>query len=231
MKLQDLYRNLSYGVLSNLTLANEGNGTIRERDLGKVTLALNESLLRIYSRFNLREKTILIMMQEGVVTYHLTKKYALTAGEVPEPYIFDLDEDPFDEDVIKILAVYNSLGYQLPLNDNEGPWSLFTPQATVLQVPNPIEIMALSVMYQAKHPILYADKPDTPIMLPSVLEGALYSHVAYQIFDAIGTMESTARAQNHLMNYENICGELMATDSVQTSISTSNVRFEKRGWI
>lgn len=231
MKLQDLYRNLSYGVLSNLTLANDGNGTIRERDLGKVTLALNETLLRIYSRFNLREKVILIAMQDGVVTYHLTRKYAVSAGEVPNPYILDLAEDPFEEDVIKILAVYDSLGYQLPLNDNEGPWSLFTPQATVLQVPNPLDNMALSVMYQAKHPILYADKPDTPIMLPSVLEGALYSHVAYQIFDSIGTAESVGRAQNHLMNYENICVELMASDSVQTSISTSNVRFEKRGWV
>lgn len=231
MKLEDLYRNLSYGVLSNLTLANDGNGTIRERDIGKITLALNESLLRIYSRFNLREKTILIAMQEGLVTYHLTRKYALSAALDPKPFIIDLAEDPFEEDVLKILAVYDSLGYQLPLNDNEAPWSLFTPQATVLQVPNPIEVMALSVMYQAKHPILYADKPDTPIMLPSVLEGALYSHVAYQIFDSMGTLESTARAQNHLANYENICGELMATDAVQTSISTTNVRFEKRGWI
>jgi hypothetical protein len=231
MNLQDLFKNLSYGVLSNLALSNDGAGTIREKDEGRVLLAINEALLRIYSRFNLREKTVFIAQQEGVTSYNLTRKYAVTAGLVPRPYILDLGEDPFEEDVIKILAVYNSVGWQMPLNDNEAPYSLFTPQATVLQIPNPNEQMAVAVLYQARHRVIEQGDMEAAIELPSVLEGALYAHVAYQVYDSIGTLESVARAQNHLMNYEQICVDLLASDSVQTSISTSNGVFEKRGWI
>lgn len=230
MKLKDALRNLSYGVLSNLSIANEGDGSIRDSGLGKVTLAINETLLRIYSRFTLIEKDVFIALQEGVTNYRLLPENAVTNGTNPRPYILDLPENPFIGDVIKILTAYDSLGNQLPLNDSEAPFSLFTPQATVLQVANPIETMAISVLYQAKHPIMYADQPDQPIMLPSVLEGAFYSHVAYQILDAMGTLESTTRAQAHLANYDSICLEMLASDSVQTSISTSNTRFEKRGW-
>lgn len=234
MEIKDLYRNLSHGVLKNLTMSGEGSGDIREKDRGSVILAANEALLRIYSRFILREKDALIQMVDGITSYHLLKRFAQFSGEGgPEHYryILDMALEPFEEDVIKIIAAYNSDGYQMPLNDNEAMYSLFTPQANVLQVPNPEEGRALSVLYQARHPELIAGELSQPIELPDVLHGAFYAHIGYQLFESMGTVESIGKSQLLLQNYENICSEAEKNDSVQTSISTTNSRFEKRGWV
>lgn len=232
MQIKDLYRNLSYGVLKNLAMSGEGSGDIREKDRGSVILAANEALLRLYSRFLLREKDVMIQMVDGITNYHLLKRFAqFTDPQVEEyPYIYDMALEPFEEDVIKVLAVYNSDGFQLPLNDNEAPWSLFTPQATVLQVPNPEPNKALAVLYQARHPELEADKIEQPIELPYVLHGAFYNYIGYQIYTDIGTAESLSKAMLLLQNYNTICDDAVANDTVQTSIATSNSRFEKRGW-
>lgn len=233
MKIKDLYRNLSYGVLKNLSMAGEGSGDIREKDRGSVILAANESLLRIYSKFMLREKDVLIQQMDGVTNYHLLKRFAVFSEDSTETkrYILDMGLEPFEEDVIKVLAVYNSDGYQMPLNDNEAPWSLFTPQANVLQVPNPMPGMALSVQYQARHDELVADELEQPIELPDVLLGAFYAHIGFQIYDSMGTPEAQGRAMGLFQQYTLILDDAVSNDSVQTSISTSNSRFEKRGWV
>lgn len=232
MKIFDLYRNLANGVLRNLAMSQETPGAIRAKDQETVILAANEALLRLYSRFNLREKDVLIRQTDGVTNYHLLKRFAETHEPRVErhTYIMDLVLEPFEQDVIKVLAVYNSDGYQMPLNDNEAPWSLFTPQANVLQVPNPEPGKALSVMYQARHPELDHLKLEQPIELPDVLHGALFSYIGYQVYDAISTPEALARSQSLLMSYTSICDEAASSDAVQTSISTTNSRFEKRGW-
>lgn len=233
MNIKDLYRNLSYGVLKNLSMSGEGNGDIREKDRGSVILAANEALLRIYSRFMLREKDVLIQQMVGVTNYHLLKRFATFTEDSPETkrYILDMGLEPFEEDVIKILAVYNSDGYTMPLNDNDAAWSLFTPQANVLQVPNPEPDKALSVIYQARHPVLVANELEQPIELPDVLHGAFYSHIGFQIYEAMGTPEAMGRSMSLFQNYSMICDDAAANDTVQTSISTSNSRFEKRGWV
>lgn len=233
MNIQDLYRKLSYGVLKNLAMSGEGSGDIREKDRGSVILAANESLLRIYSRFLLREKDVLIQQMVGTTNYHLLKRFAAFTEDSPETkrYILDMGLEPFEEDVIKILSVYNSDGFQMPLNDNEAAWSLFTPQANVLQVPNPEPGMALSVLYQARHPELVADKLEQPIELPDVLHGAFFAHIGYQIYESMGTAEAQARSMSLFQQYQWITDDAVANDSVQTSISTSNSRFEKRGWV
>lgn len=233
MNIKDLYRNLSHGVLKNLAMSGEGSGDIREKDRGSVILAANEALLRIYSRFLLREKDVLIRQMDGITNYHLLKRFACYTEDSTETkrYIMDMGLEPFEEDVIKILTVYNSDGYQMPLNDNEAPWSLFTPQANVLQVPNPMPGMALSVLYQARHVELEADELEQPIELPDVLHGAFYAHIGFQIYDSLGTPEAQGRAMGLFQQYTMITDDAIANDTVQTSISTSNSRFEKRGWV
>lgn len=233
MEIKDLYRKLSHGVLKNLSMSGEGSGDIREKDRPSVIDAANETLLRIYSRFVLREKDVLIQQMDGVTNYHLLKRFAVFTEDSPEHkrYILDMGLEPFEEDVIKILTVYNSDGYRMPLNDNEAPWSLFTPQANVLQVPNPEPDKALSVLYQARHPELKVDELEQPIELPDVLHGAFLAHIGFQIYEAMGTAESQGRAQGLFQQYTMIIDDAVANDSVQTSISTSNSRFEKRGWV
>ena len=234
MRVTDLYRMLSYGELSNLAMSSSGAGTILEADKPKILIYANDALLRLYSKFILREKDVLIELHDHVTNYHLDSRFSVTGQDAlvaPIPYIKDLPLEPFENDVIKILSVYDSLGSKLPLNDAECYTSVYTPQANVLQVPNPIAGDCLSVLYQAKHPALDVARPNDIIQLPDVLHSALTGFIAYKVFSHINTQESTAKAQEHLSLYTNILSDAVESDTVITSISGTNVRFQKRGWV
>lgn len=234
MNVSELFTKLSFGELSNISMAINGSGGIQEQDQPKIINYANEALIRLYSRFNLREKDVLVEMVEHITNYHLISRFAETKYNPdvePYPYIKDLPREPFADDVIKILSVFDSLGCELPLNDPESPHSVFTPQANVLQVPNPIEGVALSVHYQAKHAVLSESCQSEEIQLPDVLHGALTSFIAYKVYSHMNTQEATTRGQEHFAIYEQIANSVTESDTVSTSISATNSRFHKRGWI
>jgi hypothetical protein len=233
MNIEELYKKLSYGELSNLSMSGEGNGTIIESARPKIILYANDALTRLHSRFPLREKDVLIEMHEHITNYHLLPRFAKHHTPVEEKvtYILDMPLEPFTDEVIRILSVYDTYGCRLPLNNDAEPNSVFTPQAKVLQVPRPIAGSALNVAYQTKHDVLDHEKMDQPIFIPDTLESALTAYIAYKVYSHINTAEATNKAQEHLAFYESVCGEVVEHDLVSSTVSTTNQRFEKRGWI
>lgn len=234
MKISELYKTLSYGELSNLSIGMDGAGSILEDAKPRILHYANEGLTRLYGRFILKEKDVMIELVDHITNYHLLRMYAesyFDPEEVRYPYIKDLFNEPFTEDVIKILSVYNGVGQKLPLNDNERMDSLFTPTGKILQVPNPKTGVSLSVLYQAKHPELLPDNENQEIHLPEVLEGALVAFIAYKVFSHMNTDVSTAKAQEHMSVYASVCDEVEQHDLVNSSISTTNSCFRKRGWV
>lgn len=234
MNVAQLFTQLSYGELSNLAMAMNGAGTIQEQDQPKIINYANEGLIRLYSKFCLREKDILVEMVEHITNYHLNSRFAETKYDPnvePYPYIKDLPNEPFTDDVIKVLSVFDTLGNELPLNDAEQCDSVFTPQANVLQVPKPLEGVALSVHYQAKHPTLSEQRQEDEILLPDVLHGALTAFIAYKVYSHMNTEGATARGQEHYTMYTTLVQSVEETDTASTSVSSTNSRFQKRGWI
>lgn len=236
MTLEDLFLSLAQGELSNLSLADDSGGGLTISGQRRVTNYANQALLRLYSRFVLKEKDLVLQMHEEITFYHLVPRFARNfippSPEEDEPirYILDLPEEPFLGDIIKVLVAYDAKGRRLPLNDDAHPHSLFTPQANLLQVPRPHDHDGISLIYQAKHRKL-TGAPDEEIALPEVLLEAFNAYIAYKVFSHMNTQESTAKAQEHLMLYEALCVEAETKDLVNTSISTSNTRFHARGWI
>ena len=231
MKLEDLFSRLSYGELSNLSIGNEGRGSIREEDQAKVTAHVNDGLLRIYSRFVLSSKQLLIEQVRHITNYHLIPKYAESSGsDVEWPYIKDLPDDKFLGDLIRVLSVSDDRG-ELPLNDTGNPRSLFTPYPQVLQVPEPRAGKPLSIEYQARHIILENDDLDQEIVIPFVLEGALQSFVAYKIFSHMNGQDNQVKSQEHLNTYDGICVDVEARDLVNATTATSHYKLEERGFV
>lgn len=231
MKLEDLFSRLSYGELSNLSIGNEGRGSIREEDIPKVTAHVNDGLLRIYSRFVLSTKQLLVEQVRHITNYHLIPKYAESTGsDVEWPYIKDLPDDKFLGDLIRILEVQDDRG-KLPLNDTGNPNSLFTPYPQVLQVPNPRAGKPLSIEYQARHITLNNDDLDQEILIPFVLEGALQSFVAYKIFSHMNGQDNQVKSQEHLNTYDGICVDVEARDLVNATTATSHYKLEERGFV
>lgn len=232
MLLSDLYTDLSFGELSNLSWA-QNTGAIDEAFQPKLVRYANAGLLRLYSRFIIKTDDVLIRMFEHITNYQLLPRFALTTTPAVEDYVYIIDTplEPFDDVVIKILNVFDSLGRELPLNNSSEYWSVFTPQPKILQVPHPIKWNSLSVTYQARHVPLDVATPDQPIEVPDCLYDALKAYVAYKTFSDMDTETSTAKAQEHMANYENICTEVEAGDLVNMSISSTSTVFHARGFV
>ena len=235
MNIEELFRNLSYGELSNLALSCEGSGTIVESARPKIVMYANDALTRLHTRFPLRTKDVLIEMYAHITNYHLLPRFARSTSPQVEkyPYILDLPLEPFVDEVIQIESVFDTYGCNLPLNDEGNCHSVFTPQAKVLQVPHPVAVAgaALNVVYRTKHDNLEHEKLNQPIFLPETLHSAFTAYIAYKVYSHMNTVEATNKAQEHLAFYESVCNEVTENDAVNSSISTTNQRFEERGWI
>jgi hypothetical protein len=234
MNIQELFADLSFGELSTLSLASDGNGLITDAGKERIIRFANDGLLKLYTRYMLKQDNVIIELVEWITNYHLSSKFAEskmgTSGQKVF-YIKDLYEEPFTDDVIRILNVFDSTGSELPLDDEGNPYSLFLPQGDVLQVPNPVQGTPLAIGYQAKHPKLTLDDLHQEIELPEVLHPALRSWIAYRAFGQVQTQEAQVMSQGSLAAYENTCNEVVANDLVRSSISQTNNRFQRNGWV
>lgn len=236
MLISDLFGMLSTGELSNLAMSTNGSGSIVTAQQPKLINYTNDALLRLYSRFVLRETDLLLQLYEHITFYHLIPRFSVsyvpTGPTDAEPirYIIDGNAEPFTDELLKVLTAYDKFGRELPINDEEKHNSLFTPQAKLLQVPNPVEDQFLSVRYQQRHYVLAQGNLSQEIFCPEVLWGALTAYIASKVFSHMNTADSSAKAMEFKADYEAICSEITDRDLVNSSISQSNVRFYKGGW-
>lgn len=238
MKISELFYTLSVGELSNLAMSNEGSGTIRDKDQGKLVSYINASLKMMHKRFVLRTKEVLIETVDHITMYHLNKRYALTSdSNEPYRYIIDSDGSPFEEDVVRILEVWDAFGNQQYLNDPGQSQSLFTPFPTILNVPAPVTHNAMSVIYQADHvPFVYVGEDQKTALaqnidIPGFLESALTNCIAYKVYSHLNGQEHQAKAQEYLTLYEGDCTDIEDKDLVNQSISKTQMKLYERGFV
>lgn len=238
MKVSDLFYDLSVGPLSNLALGNDGNGTIREKDHGKLISYINSALDELYGKFLLSSKELILMAVGNITSYTLTKEYALsTNANVPYQYIMDTKEKPFTGDLIRIIAVYDYTGRSFSLNDTGNRNSLFTPSPVVLQIPFPVTGATYSVVYQAKHPKLHAiglstdQLLDQEIFLPEFLKNALVNYVCYMVYSHMNGAEHTAKGQEYITLYSMQCDSVEEQDLMSQTQSTTHTKLNERGFV
>lgn len=233
MNVTELFQRLSYGELSNLAIGGEGSGTIPDASKPKLISYLNTALLRLYSKFVLKETYLFLQSYENITHYNLSKKHAQTSAAVTGivRYILDTTERPFMDDVIKVTSVHRENGCELALNDVNAEYSLFTPQPLVLQIPKPIATDMITVLYQARHVPIGSTDLTAVIDLPSVLEEALQLFMAHQIFFHMNGQDNGIKAAGYLKNYEMACQQVTDRDLVNSSVSTTENKFRQRGFV
>lgn len=233
MNVLELFRRLSLGELSNLAIGNDGAGTIKDAAKPKVVMYTNEALKRLYSRFILKERALLLELRPHIASYKLHPVHA-TSSIAPENtaecYIIDSADDPFTGDVVRVLEAQDNLGRDLVLNDAGNSLSLFTPQSDIVQVPVPLCGQVISLNYQAYHAKLVDGDEEQLIDIPDLLDGALTAFIAHKIFGDINTQEATMASQKHLGNYEAICLDAEEKDLLSTSRSSAGIKFQNNGW-
>lgn len=235
MKMSELFRRLAYGELTNLSM-NQGDGTLAVEKHPQMVQHANEALLRLFSRFVLKEKSLILVQTSHVINYHLKKQYAVSSdsADVKHRYILDCAEEPFSEDVIRILEVVDEKGCKKVLNDVENCESLFTPKPDTLQIPTPVDDVKLALIYQARHQKL-DDRPgeilDQEIDLPFFLEAALQNYIGYKTYSNMNGQENIVKGQENLAAYEAICVDVEQRDLVNQSFHTSHHKLEQRGFV
>jgi len=232
----ELFQTLSEGPLSGLSMSNEGNGSIEDGSHNKLINYANDGLVRLYTKFLIKESELILEMQPYRTRYEIDSRYSFSghkAGSEDPVYIID-HGSPYQNDLIKITQVFllgKCRDVAFPLNDPERSDSLFTPKPNELQVPNPVLGTALSVSYQAKHPKLPYDNLDTQIYIPDGLIEALTSFISSKVFSHMNGAENTMKGQEHLADFNNLCNEAMQSDSVGMTYPTTNTLFDRRGWV
>lgn len=233
MKLLDLHENLYYGELNNLLLepSVQFPGALPEHLRWKVGAYLRQSLTKIYSRFILLEKELVIAAQDEINLYYLQPKYAVQDATVMNvKYIMDTPDDPFLGDVLKIEQVFHEDGTSIAINNPEAPETLYTPKYDCLQIPAPATGNSYVVLYQADHPPVDNADLTEEIMVPSSLEMALRAHIASLIYSSMGG-DHTTRGMELMSTYEEICTKVEEKDLLRTSLPNIDQKFEERGFI
>lgn len=234
MDVKELFDQLATGELQNLSIAEGGSISVAARP--KLFRYLNQGLMELYSRFVLKENDCIVQLYDHITFYHLVPRFAVNytpEGEADTEvirYIIDLPNEPFKDEVIKVTAISDSTGAELTLNDELDRYSVFTPQAKMLQVSNPNSGRFLSVRYQQRHPKLQGDLGEL-IECPDVLVEPLTSFVAYKVFSHMNSADSNAKSQEFLAMFERGCNEAVDRDLVSSSVSQINTRFAQGGWV
>ena len=234
MTLDECLKQLALGKLSNLSLA-EG-GQIKTEKKEAIVNYINEALLRLYTQFPIKEKSLIVELYEGRTVYPLTSEHLIRnrKGQITdeyEYYIMDTPDNSFQDDILTIMSVWDDIDRKRPLNDPENILSVMTPQPNVIEVNVTATGRVLNIIYRAKHLILTPTKGTDKVELPANLFGALFSYVAFLVHSSMNTKEAVENAQKYYAEYQNIVNEVIQNQTFTPDKLTLDRKFIKRGWV
>lgn len=237
MQLATLFQALAFGPLNNLSLGGCGTGVVPVEQHRRLASLVQTALGRLYTDFVLAEEDLTLVLRPSRVNYRLHPDHAYTnEASGAEKYIHDSPFAPFDGEVIKVTAVYDELGRDVPLNDRKFAGSVFTPEHDVLQVPTPDADVVLSVICQMKHPqLLTADPADVvdlgvEVHIPPALEEALIGLTTYYVYSSMNGEENTAKGAEWLGTYQQQVSKTKDENLLGRSSTESATKFHARGF-
>ena len=231
--ISTILKRLALGELSNLSLVSKASpGEILSKYVPSVVSHMNDGLVQIYTRLLLLEKEVVILTVPAVTKYYLRPDRAARSEKLSGiKYINDSVDYPFTGDLIKILGVYDERGVKVPLNDRNDPLSIFTSETDVLSVTDLYLGTYLSVLYQASHPILNHNNLEQNINIPSYLVQTLCDYVASKVYGAMNGVANMRRSQEYMGAYENALFNVKIDDIAITSRTSTNTKFEQKGFV
>ena len=186
MKLSEFLQNIALGELEGSKLVELGGFEIQPKFYPKVINALNQALDYFYSIFPLKENQLILRLQPNISRYYLDRDYADTNYDSNLKYIADTPDNPYENDVLQIQAVFTEDGSSLSVNDPLTYYGVSTPEYNCIQVPELTlqRYKYLTVLYRAKHKRipLNANPNQVEVSIPSSFEGALQTYVASLIY-------------------------------------------------
>lgn len=238
MLFSEILDHLNYGPLAQMAMGDDGasTDTIDTSDHPAVISGLNAALLKLYTRFPLRKKEVIVQQYDAIAIYDLLTYYAQNSGSLAAiKYIEDTADDPFDDSLlIKVERLVDEEGKDLPLNDISDCDSYHLLEYNKIQVPDPTALSSFGVIYRAKpDKVVYnptVDQLSLSINLPgSYLEPLAY-YIAYHLMQTRPSIDGTNLAGAFLNMYEKACIEI-ENYGVPNKPTIMNNRLEDNGWV
>lgn len=207
--VEDLFRKLSYGELSNHSVSVDATGAIKKDKQNQIIHFANEGLLKLHSRFALiRSDKILTM----------------TGAEMVEP---------LGADVIQVLSILTAWGESLTFYTRPSPTVpyVFNRELRIPKYPSNSE---LQVEFQHSHPVLLPIKQDSDltqeITLMGELHEALTAWIAHKVYGNMLSPEGQAASIGYKNRYESVIVEAQNAGVLPDEMHPQN-KFEQRGWV
>lgn len=214
MTVEELFRQLSYGELSNLAIAVEATGAIKKTQQNRIIHFANEALMRLHTRFPLSESSVMVTI----------------AGESMQ--------ETLPEGTLLVRAILTEQGDSVSFTNMVSPKGIYV-QGNVLNIPiKDLLFLAqndqLQVLLQMRHPVLQPIVLDTDLaqditLLPELHE-ALTAYIASKLYSTMNSPDSAAAAANYQNRYETVCAEALIHGIVPSELQPS-LKFEARGWV
>jgi hypothetical protein len=248
MKLSEIFAQLTYGELSQLSLGGAEQGVISEANHNQVLAHINLGLVALYKRFPIREGRLNLQLSAGRVTYSLKSSFAVSNRRSREVfrYILDSTAEPFEDDIHKVERVLTASGHELGLNDESDEYGTFTPSSHFLRVPlaianksrdlpDALKTDKLEVVYRANHPVIVKgiglfDPDRVEVELPYSHLEPLLLFVASRIHNPIGMGAEFNAGNNYAAKYEAACQQL-EVHNLRVDQGSQNTRFQRGGWV
>lgn len=226
MTLQEVFDQLTYGELSQLSIGGAEGGGITEANWGKIIAHINLGLTALYKRFPLKEDRVSVPLVPGTLAYS-------TLTIAPS--------------LLKIERVLTDDGFELALNDAADMYSVTTPSASTMLVPADIvnqsvdlpdqyKTTGLMVVYRANHPKIvkslgYFDPARVKLQLPDTHLEPLLLYVASRVHTPMGTGQFEGQiGNNYYGKYEASC-QLIETSNLKVDQGSQSTRLRDNGWV
>ena len=207
MELQDIFDQLTYGELANLSIGGSDSGGISLDNTPKIISHTNMAIQSLHTKFHLIEEELVIILIEGATEYEV--------------------------DTNLITAVFNEKGERLGFNDVNDPNSIFMPKWDYIQVPETVDATELHLKYYPK-PVkiaLNAVVADTTVDLPEMLLEPLLAYIASRVYSSMGGIENIQEGLSYMSKYELLCLQLKNANILNNLSQNTNIKLEKRGWL
>ena len=221
--LQDVFDDLAYGELANTQMGNSHLGTIEEKHWPKVVSAINQALVEIFKRLNLRQGTLTLHQQADLTRYYLRadRTEEDTDAMDEDVYIEVSDTHPFEDDIIKVLSAKDSAGDVVRINNPEYPADLFIREYDVVDIAIPgttlfnadgttrPDLDVFTLTYQAKYPKIVMTEQLKPhrykLYLPDAIEEPLLLYTTYKLMrkPTKAAKGEVAASSSLLLEFEN----------------------------
>lgn len=231
MTLQDIFDQLMYGELSQISVGGAEAGEISKANYPRIMAHITLGLTTLYKRFQLKEGTVVIKVLPGVNKYTLDSN-----GDTV--FVTGPNDEDFDNDVLKIEEVITDLGVSLPVNDRNNPYSVQTPNHTTLVTPSKwkdgVVPETLTVVYRANHPAIRNRTNFRPsnvsVELPESYLEALLLFVVSRINNPIGMTNEFHAGNSYAAKFEQECARLEMVN-LQIDQGQTNSRLHAGGWV